>query len=114
MKQRLLVMNGQKLLQSQQGGEWATNKVEKAGTMKPGIYSLYLASTPDKVKSYEGVVIHSDRDVLYQLVGKTFVKHDLKDFEKIPDLGASLKIAYEGSKAILTPASVKLGRRQTR
>ena len=114
MKQRLLVMNGQKLLQSEQGGEWATNKVEKAGTMKPGIYSLYLASMPDKLKSYEGVVIHADRDGLYQQVGKTIFKHDLKDFELLPALGSTLKITYDGSKALLLPASVRLGQRHTR
>ncbi len=114
MKQRLLVMNGQKLLQSEQGGEWATNKVEKAGGIKPGIYNLYLASASNKMNSYEGVVIHADRDVLYQQVGKNFVKHDIKAFEKIPDLGASLKIGYDESKAIVTQASVRLGRRLTR
>ena len=114
MKQRLLVMNGQKLLQSEQGGEWATTKVEKAGAMKPGIYSLYLASMPDKLKSYEGVVIHADRDVLYQQVGKSVLKHDLKDFERMPALGSTLKITYDGSKALVMPVSVKLGQRHTR
>ena len=114
MKQRLLVMNGQKLLQSEQGGEWVTNKVEKAGMIKAGIYSLYLASKPDKMKNYVGVVIHSDREVLYQQVGKSFVRHDLKDFERIPDLGTTIKIAYDGSKALLTQVAVNLGRKHTR
>jgi hypothetical protein len=114
MKQRLLVMNGQKLLQSEQDGDWATSKVEKAGLIKPGIYSLYLASKPDKLKSYEGVVIHSDRDVLYQQVGKSVVKHDLKDFDRMPELGSTLKITYDGSRALLLPPSAKLGQRHTR
>ena len=113
MKQRLLVMNGQKLLQSEQGGEWNTTKVEKAGAVKPGIYNLYLASQPDKLLAYEGLVIHADRDVIYQQVGKGFVKHDLKDFERLPDLGTALKIAYDGSKARLALATVKQGRKHT-
>jgi hypothetical protein len=31
MKQRLLVMNGQKILQHEQEGRWQNDKVEKAG-----------------------------------------------------------------------------------
>ena len=114
MKQRILVMNGQKLLQTEQGGDWATSKVEKAGLIKPGIYSLYLASKADKSKSYDGVVIHADRDVLYQQFGRNVVKHDLKDFERTPELGAILKITYDGSRALSLPSSVKLGQRYTR
>lgn len=114
MKQRLLVMNGQKLLQSEQGGDWVTSKVEKAGLIKPGIYSLYLASSPDKLKSYEGVIIHVDKDVLYQQIGKNVVKHALYDFDRIPELGSALKIAYEKSRALLLPSSLKLGQRRTR
>ena len=39
MKQRLLVMNGQKILQHEQEGRWQNDKVEKAGLVKPGIYN---------------------------------------------------------------------------
>ncbi len=70
MKQRLLVMNGQKLLQSEQGGQWATTKVEKAGAIKPGIYNIHLAMPADKVKSHDGLVLHLDKEHLYQQVGK--------------------------------------------
>jgi hypothetical protein len=31
MKQRLLVMNGQKIVQHEQEGRWQNDKVEKAG-----------------------------------------------------------------------------------
>jgi hypothetical protein len=31
MKQRLLVMNGQRLVQIEKEGQWATDKVDKAG-----------------------------------------------------------------------------------
>ena len=49
--QRLLVMNGQRLLQSEQGGQWNTDKVEKAGTIKPGIYNIHLSAQADKAKT---------------------------------------------------------------
>jgi hypothetical protein len=47
MKQRLLVMNGQKLLQSEHAGQWQVDKVEKAGVIRPGIYNIYLATPAD-------------------------------------------------------------------
>ena len=35
MKQRLLVMNGQRIVQAEQEGAWANQKVDKAGALKP-------------------------------------------------------------------------------
>mgnify|MGYP006389897645 CR=1 FL=1 len=35
MKQRLLVMNGQRIVQAEQGGAWTNEKVDKAGALKP-------------------------------------------------------------------------------
>lgn len=114
MKQRLLVMNGQKLLQTEQGGQWAISKVEKAGAIKPGIYNIHLAAVADKTKSYDGTVVHSDRDLLYQQVGQTFIKHQLSDFATVPEIGSNSHIKYDNAKAVATPSSIKLGRRQSR
>ena len=47
MKQRLLVMNGQKIVQSEQAGAWINQKVDKAGALNPGIYNLYMAQVAD-------------------------------------------------------------------
>lgn len=110
MKQRLLVMNGQRLVQSEQEGQWVTNKVDKAGTIKPGIYNIHLAAVADKAKSYDGVVLYTDKEHLYQQVGKTFVKHDLKDFAKVPETGSNSSIKYDGDLALATQSSIKLGR----
>jgi hypothetical protein len=110
MKQRLLVMNGQRLVQNEQEGQWITNKVEKAGTIKPGIYNIHLAILADKAKIYDGVILYADRDLLYQQVGKAFVKHELKDFGKAPEMGKNSSIKYDGDTAIVTLSSIKLGR----
>ena len=88
MKQRLLVMNGQKLLQSEQGGQWATTKVDKAGAIKPGIYNLHLSMPADKTKSHEGLVLHLDKEHVYQQVGKLFIRHALDDFDQRLTRGA--------------------------
>ncbi len=103
MKQRLLVMNGQRLVQTEQAGQWATDKVEKAGAVKPGIYNIHLALEADKSKTYEGPVLHSDRDYVYQQIGKSsFVKHTLADFDKVPEIGSNSSIKYSEGAAVAT------------
>lgn len=108
---RLVVMNGQRLIQSEQGGEWITDKVVKAGMIKPGIYNIHLSAQADKAKTQDGVIVHADSDFVYQQVGKNFIKHDRAYFDKIPDIGSSVSITYSNSKAIVSSTSIKLGRR---
>ncbi len=110
MKQRLLVMNGQRLVQSEKGGEWNTDKVEKAGAVKPGIYPIHLSTQADKAKIHQGPVIHSDKEHVYQQVGRSFVMHDRADFDKVPEIGANSTIKYENGKASVTANTMKLGR----
>src|SRR6478735_10597043 len=99
MKQRLLVMNGQKLLQTEHAGEWQVDKVEKAGTIRPGIYNLYLSTTADQAGVHVGVVLHADSQFVYQQVGKTFVRHERTRFDQVPTLGAHVSIRYQHNQA---------------
>ena len=110
MKQRLLVMNGQRLVQSEQEGRWSTDKVEKAGTVKPGIYNIYLSTQADKTKTHVGVIVHTDKDHIYQQIGKTFVIHDRADFDKIPEIGANSSVKYDAGRSVVSASSIKLGR----
>jgi cell filamentation protein len=99
MKQRLLVMNGQCLVQVDRDGQWATEKVEKAAGIRPGIYNIYLAVDADKAKKHEGAILYLDQGGAYQQVGKSFVKHLLTDFDKVPDAGINASISYVGGVA---------------
>lgn len=114
MKQRLLVMNGQRLIQSEHAGQWTVDKVDKAGAIKPGIYDIHLATLADKAVDYVGLILHADKDHLYQQVGKKFIKHELDSFTKIPDMGSSASIKYEQDRAVVSVASLKLGRKLSR
>lgn len=114
MKQRLLVMNGQKLLQSEHAGQWQVDKVERAGTLKPGIYNIYLAAPADKASAHVGVVLHADAEFVYQHVGKTFVRHERSSFDQVPAFGNHVSIRYEHSQAVVTAAGLKLGRKLSR
>lgn len=105
MKQRLLVMNGQKLVENNENGEWSTVKVDKAGAIKPGIYNIHLSSQADKSKTYDGVVLHADKDYVYQQIGKAFVKHDASSFDKTPEMGSNSSIKYDGDKATVSVLS---------
>jgi predicted ABC-type ATPase len=110
MKQRLLVMNGQRLLQKEKEGQWVVEKVDKAGTIKPGVYNIYLAAQADKANTYDGVVMHSDKDYVYQRVDKGYIKHDRSSFDKTPGNGSAVSIKYKGNTAIISDSYIKQGR----
>jgi KfrB protein len=114
MKQRVLVMNGQRLVQNENAGQWETDKVDKAGVIKPGIYNIHLATDADQAKAYEGVIIHADKASVYQQIGKAFVKHDRTLFDNVPAIGSVSRLEYEGNKAIVAATSVKQGKRLSR
>jgi hypothetical protein len=115
MKQRLLVMNGQRIVQSEQGGAWTIEKVDKAGAIKPGIYNLHTALPADKSQRYVGVILHTDNDNVYQQVGKTLVMHARSDFDRGQIIGSEKSVAYDTQgKAIVTTEVVKLSRGRSR
>jgi hypothetical protein len=117
IKQRLLVMNGQRILQTQahQGADWINQSVSKAGALKPGIYNLYIAQPADKSKRYDGVIVHVDADRVYQHIGKNFIIHPRSDFEELPPLGQAKTITYDArGKANVSTPTIKLGRSRSR
>ena len=106
MKQRILVMNGQRIVQSEFDSQWTTTKVGKAGQLQPGIYNLSTAIPASKDKAYDGVVLHSDQEHLYQQVGKTCIRHSAHDFSKLPAIGTHASIRYGASQAASTQEGV--------
>jgi hypothetical protein len=114
MKQRLLVMNGQRIVQHEQEGQWQNDKVDRAGIVKPGIYNLYLATQADKSKTHDGVVLYADKESVFQQVGKSYVKHARSDFDKVPEIGSNSSIKYEDGKAVASILSAQLSRAMSR
>lgn len=117
MRHRVLVMNGQRIVQNEQTpGAWQTEHVDKAGQLKPGIYNIYAATAADKGKAHEGVIVHADKQTIYQQIGKQFVKHERADFDKVPELGSAKSITYDQStgRAQVAAASEKLGKKLSR
>jgi hypothetical protein len=100
MKQRLLVMNGQRILQTAQDSDWSNQKVDKAGELRPGIYNLSGAIKADRGKAHTGPILHADGATVYQGQGRAIVAHDRTDFGKVPEIGSTKTISYyEAGKA---------------
>jgi hypothetical protein len=115
MKQRLLVMNGQRIVQAEHEGGWTNQKVDKAGELKPGVYNLYTAKEADKTQRHDGMIVHADNNNVYQQVGKNFVMHARADFDKVPEVGTAKSISYDAQgKAKVSAEAVKLNRSRSR
>ena len=105
-KLRMIVMNGQKILQTQNNNDWETigtiKKVDEG--IKPGVYNIYLAKTPVDKNQYEGQIIYIDKEnaIFYQQVKKDFIVHQLKAVDGKPVAGKDVVIAYDEEKATLT------------
>ena len=105
-KLRMIVMNGQKILQTQNNNEWETmgtiKKVDEG--IKPGVYNIYLATAPVDKNQYEGKIIYIDKEntVFYQQVKKDFIVHRLNAVDGKPVAGKDVTIQYDGEKATLT------------
>ncbi|MCB1935608.1 MAG: conjugal transfer protein TraO [Nitrosomonas sp.] len=105
-KLRMIVMNGQRIIQALVNNEWETTgtikKVEEG--IKPGIYNIYLAKQPEDKKQYEGKVLYIDKEneVFYQQTGKDFIVHQLNAINSKPVAGKDVVVAYEGEKVDLS------------
>lgn len=105
MKQRLLVMNGQQIVQAEQDGKWKNSKVSRAGLLRAGLYNLYTAARADKAQVHDGTIIYADDAWVYQQKGRTCVAHALSDFDKVPEIGRWHRITHEdGSQVALVEA----------
>ena len=105
-KLRMIVMNGQRIIQAMVNNEWETTgtikKVEEG--IKPGIYNIYLAQKPEDKKQYEGKILYIDKEneVFYQQTGKDFIVHQLNAINGKPVAGKDVMIEYGEGKAQLT------------
>jgi len=105
-KLRMIVMNGQKIIQAMVNNEWETTgtikKVEEG--IKPGIYNIYLAQKPENKNQYEGKILYIDKEneVFYQQTGKDFIVHQLNAINGKPVAGKDVVVEYDGERAYLT------------
>ncbi|MFH0785127.1 MAG: KfrB domain-containing protein [Pseudomonadota bacterium] len=96
MKLRVIVMNGQRIVEAEEDGDWKIQEVGKAGKLKPSIYNLYSSQQADKSKRHDGIIVHSVDSNIYQQVGEIIIMHLLSDFyETLPEIGTNKSIVYD-------------------
>ncbi|MCP5275509.1 MAG: conjugal transfer protein TraO [Burkholderiales bacterium] len=104
-KLRMIVMNGQRIIQALVNNEWeTTGTIKKAEEgIKPGIYNIYLAQKPEDKKQYEGKILYIDKEneFFYQQTQKDFIVHQLNAMSSKPVAGKDVVIEYDGEKAYL-------------
>ena len=102
-KERLVVMNGSKIVQVEDGpNEWRVEKVEKADGIRPNYYNLFAAKEAALSVSLAGTVLHVDAASIYQLVGQEIVRHERSKFDKVPENGAVLTVEYKQGRAVVS------------
>ena len=105
MKRRLLIMNGQRVLQNFNDNEWKTaGLIKKAEEgIKPGIYNIYLAKMAEtNNRVYEGLILFIDKQegLVYQQVNKEFIAHKLESFSPPPPIGKNVSIQYDAQEKL--------------
>ncbi len=112
MKLRLIVMNGQRIVETEEDGVWKIQEVGKAGKLKPGIYNLFSSQQADKSKLHVGVIAHSAGSYLYQHARENIVMHSLSDFyETLPEIGTNKSIVYDAQGKAMASIAGKLDQR---
>ena len=102
MKLRLIVMNGQRIVEAEEDGVWKCQEVGKAGKLKPGIYNLYQSKPVDKFKRNDGIIVHVSGSYIYQQTGECIITHLRSDFyQTLPEIGVVKSIAYDAQGKVL-------------
>ena len=115
MKRRVLVINGQRIVQSDSGEGWRSEKVEKAFNLKAGIYNIYTASPTDKTQASSGVIVYADKDSVYQRMRKKVIMHSRNDFDRVPGIGSAKRIEYNADgRAVAADSSIRQARSRFR
>ncbi|MFT2112312.1 hypothetical protein [Marinomonas sp. 2405UD68-3] len=73
-----------------------------------------MAKPADKSQRNDGMIVHADKNKIYQQIGKNFVVHSKSYFDMVSDIGSAKSISYDAQgKALVAPA-VKLSRVRSR
>ncbi|MCG7556057.1 MULTISPECIES: KfrB domain-containing protein [Pseudoalteromonas] len=92
-KIRLLVMNGQKLLESQNNDSWQVDGVERSTPLKCGVYNLFNCIEAEPTEVYHGRVVHVDELYVYQQIDNKFVRHDKETLGQSVSTGDTVTIS---------------------
>lgn len=95
MKQRILVLNGQRLIERWEDEEWKTTKVAKAEELKGGVYNIFTARDGNKNQVTQGILVHATKDEIFLKGNYGFMKFDITEDTKIPAIGSHVNLSYD-------------------
>ena len=107
MKLRILVMNGQRLIENQVDGKWKTIKVTKAESLKGGIYNIFMAKEADKSEKSEGILVHFTSSELFIKTPYGFIKYENPGDIKLPHIGSHVSVGYQDDKLSIQNTAIK-------
>ena len=101
-KQRLVVSNNSKTVETEVDGSWSIEKVESPNGLKAGVYNLHQAldvarNTEQKI---EGTILHADKSRVYQSIGQNvIVAYERNAFAQVPPIGQNVTVDYSYGRA---------------
>ncbi|EPF8274665.1 TPA: KfrB domain-containing protein, partial [Neisseria gonorrhoeae] len=106
-KQRVLVLNKQHLFETEKDGKWITQAVKPApANMKPGIYLLHTAKSPQDSVRYEGQIVFQNDSYVYQKTRQSIVKYPCSLFSSVPSIGEVVSISVKDKAATVEKAGI--------
>jgi Rha family phage regulatory protein len=94
--QRLIVINGQRVLQAKnEDGSWDNEHVSRAGALPPGVYNLFEAAPADASRRYKGLILYTDKAYIYQLTQASIIRHGRKKFHPVPARATQPTLSYD-------------------
>jgi len=103
IKQRLLVLNGQRILQNYTQAGWKTTGLIKKAEegIEPGIYNLFMAHDAKTGNAiYEGLILYIDKKqgIIYQQQpNKALIAHNLNSIKRVPPVGKHISFQYDNA-----------------
>lgn len=106
-KQRVLVLNKQHLFETEKDGKWITQAVKPApANMKPGIYLLHTAKSPQDSVRYEGQIVFQNDSHVYQKTRQSIVKYPCSLFSSLLSIGEVVSISVKDKAATVEKAGI--------
>lgn len=108
-KQRIVVSNNSKTVETEHEGAWTIARVEASNGLKPGVYKLHeaLDVARNSKQQIDGTILHADTRRVYQSVGsEQIVAYDRSAFSKAPPIGQHVTVDYDYGRAWVVERSL--------
>ena len=107
MKYKILVLNGQRLVERFEDNKWKTVRSYKAGSLKGGIYNIFMAKDGNINEVIEGILVHSTKEEIFLRCNFGFVRYDIPQKFKLPEIGSAVTVMFDHDEIKLQKIELK-------